>query len=581
MALDAAPNRTVQRPGDFRRRGQDGPPIVPSLTKTRQPKGNKPELQAKARAKGIDPGSMTVDELKAALGPEPADETYGRPSGFGDPLENQFALRKYIERGIAAGVVKLVVDGLDARSIDLEDPGKLDQLVLDAQDAIESMIWADRGTHVHNLIECYETRNGRYAELVPLGEALGLPAPLQHRIVGEWIEFRRSLGVRSIACEMPVIADEYRVAGTLDLLDVFDRALELVVDDTTYEVRAGQPIVGDVKTGDPRDKYAVQIASYVDGVPFDTETEERGEWEPPHPNVGLIYHMPMKAVIDGAPVTWQAIPVDLAVGRDGARICCEARDWPVTPVFGTPIVTHLAAGMGDEAASPPQPAAVDPEVSAPPPGPAANIDDERDELRQRRIRMEANARETGWHGEFLAAWERQGITPESTNAEIKAALDAIEPPFDPDPAPPHGIERPNLNPQVERETLVDAETVDELLELIRSSDSVVVVNAWLGQAHAAGISWDPRLRRTGRLFEITRAAHHLARLTDGDDELARVILAAVIADQSVIQPAFVVGVTLAALTIDEACCVSEMCQRLLELDRSISPADIAALLAAA
>jgi hypothetical protein len=578
MALDAAPNRTVQRPGDFRRRGQDGPPIVPSLTKTRQPKGNKPELQAKARAKGIDPGGMTVDELKAAIGTEPADETYGRPSGFGDPLENSYALRKYIERGIAAGVVKLVVDGLDARSVDLDDPGKLDQLVLDAQDAIESMIWADRGTHVHALVQCVE--EGRpWVQLVTAGEALGLSQALQQAIVESWIAFRRSLGVRSIACELPVVNDGCRVAGTLDLLDVFDHDLELALDVGTYHIRAGQPIIGDVKTGDPRDKYAVQIAAYADGVPFDTETEQRGEWEPPHPNVGLVYHMPMKAVLDGAPVTWQAIPVDLTVGRDGARICCEARDWPATPVFGTPIAAHLAAGMGDEAAGPRQPAAVDPEVSAPPPGPAANI--ERDELRQRRMRMEANARETGWHGEFLAAWERQGITPESTNAEIKAALDAIEPPFDPDSAPPHGIERPNLNLQVERETLVEPEIVDNLLEVIRASDSVAVVNAWLGQAHAAGISWDPRLRRTGRLVEITRAAHHLARLTDGDDELARVLLAAVIADQSVIQPAFVVGVTLAALTIDEAACVSEMCQRLLELDRDISPADVAALLAAA
>jgi hypothetical protein len=579
MALDAAPNRTIQRPGDFRRRGQDGPPIVPSLMKTRQPKGNKPELQAKARAKGIDPGAMTVDELKAALGSEPADETYGRPSGFGDPLENSYALRKYIERGIAAGVVKLVVNGLDARSVDLDDPGKLDQLVLDAQDAIESMIWADRGTHVHNLVQCVEERRP-WTHLIPAGEALGLCESLQAAVVNAWVYFRRQLGVQSIACEMPVVNDGCRVAGTLDLLDVFDHDLELVVGETTYEVRAGQPIVGDVKTGDPRDKYAVQIAAYADGVPFDTETEERGEWEPPHPNVGLVYHMPMKAVLDGAPVTWEAIPVDLAVGRDGARICCEARDWPATPVFGQPIVVPLSAGRDDEAASPPQPAAVEPEQdAAPAPVPAATI--ERDELRQRRIRMEANARETGWIGEFLAAWERQGITPESTNAEIKAALNAIEPPFDPDPAPPHGIERPNLNPQVEREAVVEQQIVDELIEVIRASDSVAVVNAWLGQAHAAGCSWDPRARRTVRLVEITRAAHHLARLTDGDDELARVLLAAVIADQSVIQPTFVVGVTLAALTIDEACCVSEMCQRLLELDRDISPADVAALLAAA
>lgn len=625
-SFDPAPER---RPGDFRRKGTGGPPYVSSPTKTRQPKGNKPELAAKVRERGIDltdfdfdnydgvnPMSCTVDQLKAALGPEPADELYGRPSGFGDPLENAYALRKHIERQKVAGTLRLVLAGLDPSTVDLDDPAVLDRLVLEADAAADAMIWADRGTHVHLIVEHIETGRA-WEHLIPAGEALGIPAPLQQRVAEQWVAFRRSMGARSLASELTLVNDELRIAGTTDLLDVFDHDLELPVADGTYVVTAGQAVIGDVKTGELRPKYAVQIVGYADGVPYDTDAETRAEWPvEPHQGVGLIWHYNLRAALDGELVEWEAIPVDLAVGRAGARICCEARDWPASSPFGQPIAAPSPFGAGDAADEPrtvvEQRAAVEPNEVRPSSAPAAEIAESgagspaapppatdegaappavapssgsrRDALRERRIRMERNAIDTGWHVEFLAAWNAKGITRDSTDDEIEAALDSIEAPFDPDPAPPRGITRPQAATAVDVDgDVVTSEQIDSLLAVIRAVDTVSVVNGWLAQADAVGRSWDPRTRRRARQLEITRAASCLAQATDGDDELARVLLAAVIDDQSIIQPAFVVGVTLAALTIDEARTLAELSLRLslVKLERDVTPADVAALLAAA
>ncbi len=325
----------VRKPGDFRRKGQDGPPYVSSPTETRKPKGNKPELIAKCEARGLATDG-TVADLIERLGAEPRDELYGRPSGFGDPLENSYALRKFIERGILRGALMLINERrLDPMSVGLDDDGVLDRLVLDAQDAADAMIWADRGTHVHMLIERHESARG-WKELIPDGEALGLSEVLQRAIMVAWEEFRQALGARSLGTELAVVNDDMRIAGTLDLLDTFDHAI-----DTEFgTIFWGEAAIADVKTGALRDKYAVQVAGYQGATPYDVNTETRGAWDrQPVAHVGLIYHMPMKEVLDGAPIVWQAIPVDLAAGREGARICCEARDWPTSSVYGAPITT--------------------------------------------------------------------------------------------------------------------------------------------------------------------------------------------------------------------------------------------------
>lgn len=106
IPLDAyEPTPTPRRRGDFRRRGTDGPPIVVSVDRTRKRKGLKADLQAQADAAGIDHTGMTVDDLHAALGPEPRDEVYGRPSGYGDTIEPMWNLMKHHEREIVFGLL--------------------------------------------------------------------------------------------------------------------------------------------------------------------------------------------------------------------------------------------------------------------------------------------------------------------------------------------------------------------------------------------------------------------------------------------------------------------------------------------
>ena len=133
---------------------------------------------------------------------------------------------------------------------------------------------------------------------------------------------------------------------------------------------------------------------------------------------------------------------------------------------------------------------------------------------------------------------------------------------------------------------LDQPSLDALFAAIKASPARPVVNGWLRQAADAGESWNPRVRPTIRNFEISRAAYHMALATDGDDEVARTILAAVIPAErhTVIQPAFDVGVTLGALTIDEARAVVDVAERLTttKSERGESPADVvAAVLAAA
>jgi hypothetical protein len=556
MPLDSAPDTPTRRPGDFRRKGTDGPPYIPSLTKTRQPTGNKPELIAKAMSRGLDPSGLTVPQLRELLGTEPADELYARPSGFGDALENQYALRKHIERGIAGGVARLVLAGLDPSRLDLDDIATLDRLVVAAQDAVDSMIWADRGTHVHRLIETYET-GGNYRHLIAAGEALGIPAPLQDAIVNGWIEFRAALGVHMLRCEFAIVNDATRTAGTADLLDVADH--DIVTEFGT--IPAGVPYIGDIKTGDPRDKHAVQVSTYTGGVPFDVDAELRMEWgRAPRADIGLIYHMPMKAALAGEPVVWSAIPVDLAAGREGARICCEARDWPAASVFGAPLkiaapstadVEQPTAEPGVPSLSPPAPAVIDvPPMTLW----AANIQPvtRRDALRARKTAIESNARDTGWHNEFTRAWRSHGITKDSTDDQVQAALDAIEPPFDPEPVetPTRHIES---QPEVERSDgdPIDEATLTHLLEHLAASPHRDTVNRWLKQAADVGESWSPRTRSCVRRYEQTRAARALAEATDGHDDYALVIIAAATGVHGVS-----VGTALAALTIGEATAVT-------------------------
>jgi hypothetical protein len=207
---------------------------------------------------------------------------YGRPSSFGAALDNPFNLIRWKERKLVEGIARQEqAGGIDL--LNLEDRGEVDGFIAYAYDVSETSLAADRGTHIHLLCE-YCDRGRDWTDLYEAGEALGIPEALQTQIVDQWRQFRYRLGLTALAVEQTVVNDRWRLAGTLDRLDVSDR------DHLTAfgVLEAGVPFVGDIKTGgltigndgQPNYwvKYPVQLAAYVDAVPYDVETDERGEW---------------------------------------------------------------------------------------------------------------------------------------------------------------------------------------------------------------------------------------------------------------------------------------------------------------
>lgn len=340
MLYGPSPQATVKKPGDFRRRGPDGPPWVASPDKTRKPKGNKPELLDKARAAGHDlPDKITKPELEKLLGPEPADELYGRPSAFGEMLDNPYNLIRWKERKLVEGLHTVL-------GVYLPDDANLDGLIAQAYEAADHMLAADRGTHIHLIVE-HVLRGQAWGHLIGDGEKLGIPAPLQVHIAESYVEFRQALGVRSIAVELAIVNDEWKVAGTLDCLDLIEPGAGAIVTPWSM-IWEEQAFIADVKTGGLKDaddtpswwiKYGPQVCAYADGVPYDVDREVRLEWPAtPHPDVALIYHYDLARALDGEPVAWQAIPVNLAAARAGGEIVKAAQQWAKrTDLFAPPI----------------------------------------------------------------------------------------------------------------------------------------------------------------------------------------------------------------------------------------------------
>lgn len=250
--LAGDPPRYPHIPGDFHRHPETGAPYVNHPTETRQD------------------GT-------------PKRVMYGRPSSFGAALDNPFNLLRWKERQLVAGIARQEqAGGIDL--LNLDDRGEVDGFIAYAYDMAETHLAADQGTHIHRLTEAADRDAFIPDALYDAGEALGIPRALQVQILNQWGAFRQRLGLSALAVEQTVVNDRWRLAGTLDRLDVSDHDIL-----TAYGVlEAGQPFVGDIKTGsltvgtDGQPsywcKYPVQLAAYVDAVPYDTETDEREDW---------------------------------------------------------------------------------------------------------------------------------------------------------------------------------------------------------------------------------------------------------------------------------------------------------------
>lgn len=289
-----------------------------------------------------DPSGATVKsgERKG----QPKRLAYGSPSGAGKQIENSFNLQKWSERRGLLGLgrePRLWVDLLDLAQLDPDtDEAKelADTIWVRARAAAEANLSADRGTHGHALTEDHDEERD-WIERAKAGEDLGLPVDVQTALVGAWDAMLERDGLEILAVEASCVDDTWRLAGTLDRIARTTRPLRFArFGGEVVEIPAGTVLVLDVKTGKHRvdsrgvvqywQAYAVQIASYAQSRPYDTETEQRGDWpwsiDQDH---ALIAHLDVLGALAGEP-SCTLVHVDLIAGRDHGGACVQqAKAW--------------------------------------------------------------------------------------------------------------------------------------------------------------------------------------------------------------------------------------------------------------
>jgi hypothetical protein len=277
----------------------------------------------------------------------PSLTPYASPSGLGKLIENDAALVKWTQRkalrGIALDPTLYAECGqLLQLDEDSEEHRQLaDSIMARAKDLAEASIAADRGTHAHQLTE--DADDGRsWEERAEAGELLGIDAAVQHELVVAWRAMLTDHGLEVLAVEASVVDDLWRTAGTLDRIVRLTRPLRFANTATgeVIVIPAGAVVILDVKTsklaekGDPFTYwrgYTVQIATYAQSVPYDTETGERGEWPWPIDQAHALIARPnLTEVLNGTAETieWSLIHVDLVAGREhGGATVLAAKEW--------------------------------------------------------------------------------------------------------------------------------------------------------------------------------------------------------------------------------------------------------------
>jgi hypothetical protein len=286
--------RAVRKPGDFKRKGVDGPPYVKSATGTRKRPGKKADLLAAARAEGhtqVD-DTWTVAQLHELLGREPSWELYGRPSGYGDEIDNPYSLIKWKERQIALGfamrpeLLHQLLRELDGITDGDEQAERaaLDKIAAGAHEAAGSDMAAARGTWIHLLTEAVE----QGLPLPPPDPAFGVSLEQGEAIAASWIDdLLEANGLRVRASEFKVVNNTLRVAGSPDRL--VELTQPLTFGDVT--IPAGTVLILDIKTsklhgdadGIPSywNSYPLQVYAYATAQPYLIEGHwdaDTGEW---------------------------------------------------------------------------------------------------------------------------------------------------------------------------------------------------------------------------------------------------------------------------------------------------------------
>lgn len=341
IPLGKQPSTGIQRGrGGFLRSADDKPYVSDPSGATVKYDGNKPDLLKLCEDRGIEPpAKVTVAQLHELLGGRPKHIAYGSPSNRGKRIENTTNLVKWGERRVVLGM------GLDAElvtmcqqlatlEVDSDDyKTTADGIIIRAKDVAKANLAAQRGTHVHALTEDFDESRD-WVQRAEAGEIIGLDRATQDALVAGWHRMLERYGLQVLAVEASCVDDIWRLAGTLDRIVRTTIPLRFRLDGgVIVEIPASDVVVGDVKTSDKRldhngcvqywQAYAIQIASYAQSVPYDTEDETRGVWpweiSQQH---ALIMHPDIETC------EWELIYVDLVAGREhGGQCVVDADAW--------------------------------------------------------------------------------------------------------------------------------------------------------------------------------------------------------------------------------------------------------------
>ena len=238
---------------------------------------------------------------------------YTRASSLGGVLEDQYGLGRWRARQVAWGLSRRADLHLAVQAVRTPDAfgdkDKLDKLAEQALEAAESSAKATVGTALHAL-----------SERVDAGESIPHVTGEARAALDVYLEL--TSGFTKLDTEAFVVCDEHQVAGT------FDRVLAPLSPMTAPDgtpVGTDRPLIGDLKTSGTADyfgiKFAVQLAEYSHGVPFDI-VEGRTPWRwPIRQDWGLIVHVP-SGNPDAAGLYW----VDLQAGRELSDLAIRVRD---------------------------------------------------------------------------------------------------------------------------------------------------------------------------------------------------------------------------------------------------------------
>jgi len=558
------PGEKPQRqPGEFRRRGTDGPPYITSLTETKARGGTAAERIAAAEAAGIDlaaaaaaagRGIKVSGKLAAELlGPEPASEVYARPSSLGEEIGNSFNLIKWKERQVAHGIALEpgVLDRLNGIDPD-DEKDTLDGIVAHAHEMAGSSNAANRGTYVHLLTEWADA--GMVGTPPYSDPAFNLTNKMIDAVAVGWLKLLTDNNMTVLSSEANVVNDYARAAGSLDRHVICTTRLQFGLDDDAKIIAAGTAIVLDIKTSTLHPDanglpsywagYPIQLYTYATGVAYDPDNdqgENRGRSPWPYTvssDHAVIAHLDIPALLNGDGAIWSLIYADLTVGKVGLDAVLAAK------AYGSIAKTAFAMSPYETI------------VATATPDPVAHID-RRKTLETKYLTLTDADR---------AAFVALGIDMADLDA-VAAGLAAVDP-ID-QVAPPTPITKPE--PVAKQPTLaattdegvIDAEGRKLLEPLYAKLDGVQM--AWLSDiaadAQRAGAGLGLKEHATERRLAIVTGivtfaaefigvanSHHRTEA----DQMFRAVLAVVVGGDIAWSAAFSPGQIIASLNVEAA-----------------------------